>query len=437
MIKTSVNVPFTDDYDAIADFLYRYVHRDGFLARIEWILTAQHSQYKLIVLNAAVALQYHLIGRTNYRTLQLIGDLTLPATLWLFWLLLTRQQRPRQQAVWLILIPWYLFLSLSCFETLNWATSGLQSLAIIPLAIACVLFFTSTIRRATALGTLFLVLSIAANANGFVLALAVLILLAYQRKFGALLAVTLAVCLMGAVYRAHYTPLPMGSSLPPLGGAVTFAFAFLGGLFPTLHGSAAFGVLLVAGFLILLTRGWARLSPETFCIALFCLLTAIALPRARFHEGIESAMSSRYRLYPLMLSSAEYLAVLRIFVPQRLRLRSPWTAAIGLATSAAMIFGITSQIKAYRELHARQRALITHLILWERHPERVVLIPDEDSEFRKARWALFRVHTQEILGESIASGLYIPPYSAHDALPLKTHSPATTDIEDETPPPQH
>lgn len=431
MVKTSINIPLTDDYDAIARFLYRYVHTDGSLARIGWILTSQHNEYKLILLHTVVAAQYHLIGHANYRALQLLGDLAIPATLWLLWLVLARQQRPFRQNIWLILVPWYLFLSLSYFETVNFAMNGLQSLAIIPLSIAPILLFTSSIRRATLWGTLLLILSIAANANGFIVALALLILLVYQRRFRAALAAALAAGVMAGLYRLHYTPLPVQHSLPPLGGGLTFAFVFMGGICPTLLSCAVLGVILLAGFVFLLTRGWARLSPDTFCIALFCLITAAAIVPGRYREGVETAMSSRYSMYSLMLLSAEYLAALRILVPQRLRLDSAWTAAIGLASFVAIAFGISTQMHAYRELHARRRTLIAHLILWERHPERPALAtpyPLGDE------WIPFRIRAQKILEENIASGLYIPPVSAQDPLPLKPHSPATIGIEDEPPP---
>jgi hypothetical protein len=431
IVKTSVNIPLTDDYDAIAVFLYRYVHTPGSLARIGWILTAQHTEYKLILLNTIVALQYHLIGHTNFRALQLLGDLSVPATVGLFWLLLARQQRPFRQAIWLMLVPAYLFLSLCYQETVNWATCGLQELTVIPLSIACVLFFTSRIRNATLWGTLFLILSVATFASSFILAVSLLIILIYQRRFKASLAVALAVCVMGAIYRVNYVQVPREHGLPPLGGALKFAFTFLGGLFPSLPACTALGVLLVAGFLFLLTRGWARLSPDTFCVALFCLITAAAIAPARYPEGLQTANTSRYTVYPLMLLSAEYLAALRIFVPQRLRLRTIPATVIGLATCAAMAFGIFSQMHAYRNLHARQRLLTTHLILWQRHPERLVLIPDEIGYFPGDRWIPFRIRAQKILEQSIASGLYIPPVSAADPLPVKPHSDSTLGIEDE------
>lgn len=435
MVKTSVNIALTDDYGAIADFLWRYAHSQSLLARLGWVLNAQHNEYKLILLNVVVVAQYHLIGHVNYRALQLIGDLSVPAILWLLWLLLARQQRPLHQAMWLILLPWYLFLSLCYFETVNWANTEIQELTIIPLVLACVLFFTSRIRYAVLWGTLFLVFSIASFASGFIFAVALLILLIYQRRLRPSLAVALATCLMAAIYFTHYSP---GShhSLPPIGLAVSYMLVFLGGILPTAVSCAVLGILLVAGFIFLLSRGWARLSPETFCIAVFCILIGAAVAPGRYQEGLGSAMSSRYQVYPLLLLSAEYLAVLRIFAPQHLRFRSKWTATLGLATLAAIFFAITSQMHAYRLLHARQRLLLTHMILWERHPERLVATPDEPGYFYGKERLINRVQSQEILTRNVEDGLYIPPVSAQSPLPMRPHSSSTLGIEDEPPPPQ-
>ncbi len=143
MIDTSVNIALNDDYAAIANFLYRYVEVSGPLHRFAWILTSQHNEYKLILLHAIVALQYGLSGHTNYRILQLLGDLSVPAIVGLLYLLVARQRRPFSQAVWLLLLPCYLFLSLSYWETINFAMSELATLIVIPIAIACVLLFTS------------------------------------------------------------------------------------------------------------------------------------------------------------------------------------------------------------------------------------------------------------------------------------------------------
>jgi hypothetical protein len=75
--------------------------------------------------------------------------------------------------------------------------------------------FTSSVRHARLWGTLFLVLGIAAFGIGFLLAIALLILLIYQRRLGAVLMVAVAACVMGGVYRLHYIPSPVKPSFPP------------------------------------------------------------------------------------------------------------------------------------------------------------------------------------------------------------------------------
>jgi hypothetical protein len=257
----------------------------------------------------------------------------------------------------------------------------------------------------------------------------VLILLISQRRFRAAGVAAVAASIMVGIYRYHYITIPHPQA--PLSAGITFALAFLGGICPTLLSSTALGVILVAGFVFLLSRGWVRSSPDTFCIALFCLLTAAALVRGRAHEGVETAMSGRYRVFPVLLLSVEYLATLRVLVPQRLALRSRWTGAIALASLAAIVFGISSGIHAYRQLHQRQRVSLAHLILWERHPG----VPGLVSPYPLGdRFISFRLRAQPILAQNIGSGLYIPPVSAQDTLPVKPHSELTLGFEDEPPP---
>src|SRR5215469_401653 len=75
LVHTSINIPHQDDYQAIANFVRIYAERSGVLHKLGWILISQHNEYKLILLHFVVALQYEVTGHTNYRVLQLLGDL--------------------------------------------------------------------------------------------------------------------------------------------------------------------------------------------------------------------------------------------------------------------------------------------------------------------------------------------------------------------------
>ena len=144
MAKTSVNIPLTDDYDAIADFLYRYVHTPASCAyRLDPDVAAQSVQ--------ADAAQR---GRRCFSTTSSGTQTTehcscsaicpIPATLWLLWLLLARQQRPFQQAIWLFLIPWYLFLSLNYLRDRELGETGSSSSRSFPSPSPASSFFTSS-----------------------------------------------------------------------------------------------------------------------------------------------------------------------------------------------------------------------------------------------------------------------------------------------------
>ena len=76
-------------------------------------------------------------------------------------------------------------------------------------------------------------------------------------------------------------------------------------------------------------------------------------------------------------------------------------------------------MQAYRNLHARQRLRATHLILTGRHPERLDLMNGVRLSSGD-RYVPF-IRAQDNSREGIANGLYIPPVSAADPLPVKPH----------------
>lgn len=436
-IKTSVNIPFEDDFDSIGDFVEHYASLQGILPRLDWILTAQHVQYKLIFMNAIVAVQYQLIGHTNYRALQLLGDLAMPAALAILWLLLARSRRPLAQRIWLFIAPCWIFLALRYSETINWTMSGLQNAAVIPLGLAAIFFATSSVGRSLAWTLVFLALSMAASASGFVVALVVLYLQLRGRRVPELISSLSVVLLLVGLYAIHYkaymvyAPVSRSAAVKSL---VLFPFAFLGNSANSPVQCVVLGLILAAGFIILVRRGWYRMCPGSFGGALFCLLTSVVVAAGRYRIGFEGALAGHYVMYSVLFIALEYIAVVRLFVPESLTIRSRWTAGLALTAFASILFGLWADFVGYRNLHGRQRNQITHLILWERHPDHLVLVPDEDSFMQRPEWLGIRLEFQQDLQRHIAEGLYMPPYSARDPLPTRPHSPASRGIEDEPTP---
>jgi hypothetical protein len=433
-VRTSVNIPIEDDYGAVGEFLERYVSLHGFMARAWWVLTAQFVQYKLMFLHTVVALEYQITGHENLRTLELLGDLALPAVLVVLWFLLARSGRPLSQRVWLFSFPCYLYLSLCYIQTLNWAMSGLQNMAILPFSLAAIFFFTAAWRGSFALGVAFLVIAIGTSGNGFFAAVVCLFVLLRSRRYAAASLVAVASLLMALLYAWHYQVYMVGSPLP-LGAAVksiaAFPFVFLGAPAGSHYLAALVGLGLVIGFVMLTRRGWAQVCPGSFAAALFCLVTAAGVTITRYRGHAVSAVQGRYMMYGLLLLALEYIAALRLYAPSNFEKNSRWTGALLAASLAAAVFCVSSDVRAYRELHYRKQVLITHLILWQRHPDHLVVLPDEGSDRQTPVWIKHRREAQRDLQIERAMGLYIPPFSAHDPLPVRTHSPATIGIENE------
>lgn len=435
-IRTSVNIPFEDDYDGVGEFLEHYVSLHGAGARLWWVLTAQHVQYKDMVMQAVIALQYECMHVLNYRALEYWSDLSLPATVVVLWFIFARSGRPLTQRIWLFSTPCFLYLSMRYAETINWTQANLQGPVVILFAALTILLATSTRRRSLIWCLLSLALTIGSSVNGFLILPVVLFLFFYARRYREAVWAVVVTLAMGALYAYHYTFINAGYPIPFWFGVkslITFPLAFLGAAGGSVHASLVVGVLLVAGFAFLTWRGWLRVCPASFGTALFCLLTACMVTSGRFRFGVAGAVAGHYVMYSVLLISLEYIAVVRLFVPKVLHRGSPWHIGLVATGAAAFLFCLFADYSGYQLLRDRQQRLITHLILWERHPDRLVLVPDEGFTEQLPSWTHYRVEFQQDLQREIAAGLYVPPYSATDPLPVRTHSPSSLGIEDERP----
>lgn len=434
--RTAVNIAIEDDYGAVGEFLERYVTLHGFWARIWWILTSQHVQYKLMFLHGIVAIEYQLTGHENYRVLSYLGDLSLPAVVVLLWFFLRRSGRPLSQRIWLLSLPCYVYLSLCYVETVNWAMSGLQNMAILPLSLAAIFFMTATWSGSFVWGMVFLVLAMGTSGNGMFAAAVCIFLLLYARRYVEAVLAGSATVLLALLYAYHYHAYMVGAQLSgwaAVKSVFSFPFIFLGAATGEHVSAAVTGLVLVVGFVVLARRGWMRVDSGTFGGALFCLVTAAGVTITRYRSHGVGAVEGRYMMYGLLLFSLEYLAVLRLYAPERIERSSRWFVSLVAANVVAMVLCAVCDVRAYHELMNRKQVLTTHLILWERYPDRLLSMPDETADRRTPIWIYYRTSSQQDLEKEIAMGLYVPPVAATDPLPIRTHSPGTRDIENQGP----
>jgi hypothetical protein len=435
-IRTAVNIPYEDDYDSILDFLLRYIREPGWLYRMGWILTAQHVQYKLWFLNSIVALQYEVTGHVQFAWLQQIGNAFVFLTAYLFWRMLATSGRSLTERIWLFCPIGALIFTLQYGRTMNWAMAGLQNLTVIPFAILTFFSLAKIDRRkGLALGMAAMVLSIACSGNGFFVAAVGALQLLLQRRMRAFATWCTVVVAIAAAYFIHYAIVTPGEAASLSGTLLvetTTPFLFLGAVFTTLKPAFATGLLAVALFLVLVRRGWYRTDPVACAYAAFSIVTALGVAITRRRMGIGAGLSDRYHMYALFMIAALYLGVLKTWLPVRRPLPRPWRVSLIVFGCLCYFKMATVDLQMYKQLMMRKLFLESHLILWEQHPSSIVLMPDEDFYMKEPGWIALRIHFAQTMRECIASGIYVPPLSAKDPIPLQLHPYTESDLKKRT-----
>ncbi len=283
---------------------------------------------------------------------------------------------------------------------------GLQNIAILPFALAAILLLH---RNRFALACTALLFSVATSGNGFFVAFVGGLLLLQQRnrrRLAIWVALTVA---LAALYAVHYTVVHVGVPAPFFQSKLNlllFPFIFLGSLGDRVPLCAIVGLIFAVLVVLLTRRGWRLGNPPAFYAVIFILITALAVDGTRHNLGLDTALSSRYRLYSLIFLILLYYGALDQLLPWPglFRLRT-WTAF----TVVCAIFCLRSDRVANRVLHERDQLLIQHVEQWLGDPA-IAVMPDEAPFLQTPGWRVIRQRAAETLRTSMRAGIYTPPY---------------------------
>ena len=312
LLSTAFNLPKEDDYDAILEFMNRFVTSQGAWAKASWFLASQHNEYKLFFVHALVVSDHALTGTLNFAVLQCLGDLGL---LGIFAVL--AWHLPGKQRLWnkgLLLLPLaFLSFSLRPFEALNWATGGLQTVPVVVFSLLAIYCITRPDRSWVG-ACLSLMLAIASSGNGLIVLVSGGFAIMERRRWRMLLPWTLTSIGCVACYGYHYhllaPSLPASMVHHKVLSTVLFPIAFLGNALARPGAAVLYGAMLLATFAWLLRRGLRQQSPFVLHSAVFVVLTAVAVTVTRHSVGLGGALASRYGLYGLLLTALIYIGAL-------------------------------------------------------------------------------------------------------------------------------
>lgn len=118
----SYDFPFYDDFENIVQFVFHYVQADGFQQKLG-LLFEQNFEHRVIFAKLLTLLQYTITGRLNIKWLIVLGNLSLPGVLFLFYRYVSKKQ-----------LSLLAFFAIGCLlfqvqhyeDTISWATCSLQ-----------------------------------------------------------------------------------------------------------------------------------------------------------------------------------------------------------------------------------------------------------------------------------------------------------------------
>ncbi len=306
VFRYAVNIPYFDDYDAILNFLNKFIQVQTLGEKVS-LLFSQHNEHRIVFDRVVSLCYYYLLNEVNFRSLIIFGNLGWMLTTVM--LILYLQKNFHLSLAQLLPIP-YLLLSFSHWENMFFAMAAIQNYWFMFFSLA---FLICLSRGKLFLSCAFFSIALFTSGGGAVLYPLGNIFLLMQRrwKYFWLFFLLSTFCMVLYFYGYHkpsYHPSVFEAILAPF-RATAYFFVFLGNIFP-LHNIfilssniPLIGIFLPMGAVFYLSSiyfigryGDCFLKLVIYFVFLVALMTT--LTRSGF--GIWQAASSRYSLFPLL-----------------------------------------------------------------------------------------------------------------------------------------
>ncbi|KAA6438649.1 hypothetical protein FEM33_18485 [Dyadobacter flavalbus] len=368
----AINIPKWDDH-ALKTFILEYAGAENWQQKCK-ALFRQHNEHRIALTRFITWIDFSVAGGVNYRHLMLAGNLLLLGIIPLWHDILKKSKKPLFA---LVPIP-FLWLTLAFWENMYWGMAAIQNFGVVTLAL-WTLYLCINPKIVPFIFSFFLAgLTILTSGNGLLVLPvgAVLLFLTQNRKrFASWMIVSAA---MIAVYFYSYTKTESNpESKASLFQLVKGYMAFLGSFaesFPVLnHFQVCFflgivlflvAVSIISATLFRLIRNkygnkFERIT-DLFCLGaiLFILGTALIVVYGRAGFGLEGLITSRYKIYSVLLLIVAYLYVV---IPIRGSFLSPYITAI---IFLAVTFNVFSYHYHLVDAYNLRKMLVTDQFNW-------------------------------------------------------------------------
>lgn len=314
----SVNFPSWDDYDAILNFLNRYLDK-SFLGRLSYLF-AQHNEHRILFCRLASISYLFLFKVINFKALNFIGDISLFG---IYLLLINMVDKNSDNKYWSFLAIALLLFSHGFWETSYMAMGSLCNLWVLFFAMLAVHFLS---KQNLFWSIFFAVFATFTSGGGICVFVAGIFMCISQEKYKNLLIWIFAMGMALSGYLYHYVK-PIGR--PDL----MFAFqnpihsifylfssmgSYLGHLIvfaipeeknSGLLTSVWLGFCVFSLILYLTVKKYHKVNPRIYFFLIYLLVLSSTIVLARSAFGFDQALGSRYMIISVLYLICAYISL--------------------------------------------------------------------------------------------------------------------------------
>lgn len=347
----AVNIPKWDDH-AFKMFLLNLRDENSIGGYLQQIFS-QHNEHRIALTRLITWLDALIFGSLNFRHLMLAGNLLLLIIPVIWGIILHQNKKPLYS---LIPVP-FLWLTLAHWENMYWGMAAVQNFGIVALFVLTCFLLTQNKNKYLISAIITAFLTVYASGNGLLILPigCVLLFTANRRKhLGIWVGMSIALVILyfiGFEYPSETNPENKANLAQFIRGYMIFlgsaaeAFPFQNKQFISLLlGSILFLVAVSIVFTSIFRLWRSRYEEEAlkkadlFClgICLFILGTAFIVVYGRAGFGMETLLTSRYKIYSFLLLLIGYLYVV---IPIKGSFLYPYVSGI---TALTIIYNILS-----------------------------------------------------------------------------------------------
>jgi hypothetical protein len=383
----AINIPKWDDHP-LKGFIDEFAHATDWNGKLT-ALVKQHNEHRITLTRIIAWADYSLFGALNYRHLMFAGNLLLVGIIPLWYVILKNNKKPLFA---LVPVP-FLLLTLAMWENMYWGMASIQNFGVITLVLWTIYLSVHTSNYLFGLSIPLALLAVFTSPNAlFVLPIgAFLIALTGNRKRLAIYAgasIAIIYFFFKSYVRAGTNPVPKASFFQIVKGYMAFLGSFAES-FPVLDNFRVCFLLGCVLFLVAVSIASTTLFriirnkysvkfekvTDLFCLGaiLFILATALIVVYSRAGYGIEGLITSKYKIYSVLLLLVAYLYVV---IPIRGSFQSSYITAI---VFLSVVFNIFSYHYHLVDAFNLRKMLVTDQFNWTY--EHKDLKPKEDTAF--------------------------------------------------------